>query len=84
MNIGDFNMTPAEAGTIAAQQQAAKSAGHVLFTERHEFFLDDAGELWKASRSAAFANGRRLGRWEAPAHLAQAFIEQVRAFEVSE
>lgn len=77
-------MTPAELGAIAARQQAEKSAGHVLFTERHEFFLDDAGELWKASRTAAFANGRRLGRWEAPAHLAQAFIERFREFEVSE
>lgn len=79
-----MSMTPADLAHIAAQQQAARSVGHVLFTERHEFFLDDRGELWKASRTAAFANGRRLGRWEAPAHLAQAFIEQVRAFEVSE
>lgn len=60
-----------------------KSVGHVLFTEQHEYFVDDAGVLWKASRSAAFANGRRLGRWEAPAHLAAAFIEQMRPFEVS-
>lgn len=79
-----MSMTPAELGIIAARQQAAKSAGHVLFTERYEFFLDDRGELWKASRTAAFANGRRLARWEAPAHLAAAFIERFREFEVSE
>ena len=77
-------MTPAELGIAAARQQAARSLGHVLFTEHHELFLDDAGELWKASRSAAFVNGRRLGRWEAPAHMAAAFIERFKEFEVTE
>lgn len=48
-----------------------KSKGHIAFIDGNEFFKNDSGELIRAPISdAIMPNGRRTGRWEAPAHMA--------------
>lgn len=50
----------------------SRSRGHVafLFNGTTELYLDAAGDLWRAPVGNAFQNGMRIGRWEAPPHVA--------------
>jgi len=67
-----------------------KSRGHLAFLkgahspEPYEFYLDARGELWRAPVSAVIDidTGYRIGRWEAPKHMAKRMFDQaVKAFE---
>src|SRR5690554_5741589 len=48
-----------------------KSKGHITFLGNYEYYLNDAGDLYRAHVSNVIASdtGRRHGRFEAPAHM---------------
>lgn len=48
-----------------------KSKGHICFIGSYEYYLSDAGDLYRAHVSNVIASdtGRRHGRFEAPAHM---------------
>lgn len=57
-----------------------KSAGHVEFIGAFEYFVRD-GELWRAKIDYPVQHdGYRIGRWEAPAWMAEQWLETVRPF----
>lgn len=57
-----------------------KSKGHVCFRDGYEWFLLDSGELYRAPADRPIMpNGRRCGRWEYPAHMAQEKIKDLLA-----
>ena len=59
-----------------------KSEGHLFFTDRYEFFLDDAGALCQASRSHVEDgdSGRRFSRWVCDAEQAEEWAARIREF----
>jgi hypothetical protein len=56
----------------------AKSTGHIGFQGDFEYFKNDRGELNRAKRNeAVMPDGRRTGRWEAPAHQADQRVKML-------
>lgn len=49
-----------------------KSKGHVALKDGFEYYLDAQGNLYTAKENAVIdlSTGYRIGRWEAPPHLA--------------
>ena len=68
--------------TIRAGEE--KSKGHVAFYTDHygvkyELYKDSGGELYRAPLNACIDEftGNRIGRWEAPSHMADAAAERI-------
>lgn len=56
-----------------------KSKGHAAFLGDFEYFYGEDGELYRASIEwPVQIDGRRWGRWEAPAHLAESTLQLAR------
>jgi hypothetical protein len=75
--------TPLEL-TPQATAEPVKSKGHVAFFtnaagQRYELYKDARGELFRAAESDVIdtQTGYRIGRWEAPAHMADASIKSI-------
>ncbi len=55
-----------------------KSNGHITFLDTDwgvfELYRDINGNIWKALISNVFEHGYRIGRWEAPSHLADMYL----------
>lgn len=60
--------------------RAYKSPGHLGIINDYEYYKDAKGDLWKASLTsvADVRTGYRQGRWEAPAHMADAYWENIQ------
>ena len=58
-----------------------KSRGHVMFWNGLEFYKDAAGELHRAPVDNVIdcRTGYRIGRWEAPDHLADMRINMLKS-----
>jgi len=56
-----------------------KSKGHVIFIGNCELYLDGNGDLFKADKGNVIdcITGYRIGRWEAPSHLAESRIKML-------
>lgn len=50
-----------------------KSKGHIVFIGNYEYYLSDAGDLYRAHVGNVIASDtqRRHGRFEAPAHMVE-------------
>lgn len=56
---------------MTSTTQIEKSLGHKAFCGDFEYFADASGDLFRARISeAVMPDGRRTGRWEAPAWMA--------------
>lgn len=57
-----------------------RSKGHVAFLGDYEYYIADSGALYRAPLSAVLDiyTGNRIGRWEAPAHMAKRAMKYAR------
>jgi hypothetical protein len=60
-----------------------KSKGHIAFIGNYEYYLSATGDLYRAHVGNVIASdtGRRHGRFEAPAHMVDAYVERLKKLQ---